>query len=108
MRLSEDAPIDVDVYTAHLPTDQEDQLVGMKVQAGSWGNLEVNGESDPKITIFETKVVGHTECEFLWSEEISQSFICTGVQNETGLANGDSGGIASNIFQLFTNISYNF
>jgi len=92
LRLSDDAPIGIDVYPAHLSTDQQDQFVGKKVQLGSWGYLEVNGKYDPIITTFETTVVDNAECRLIWSEEISQSDLCTRVENETGLSKGDSGG----------------
>jgi hypothetical protein len=48
-----------------------------------------------KITIFETTVVDSAECNLMWSGEISQSVLCTQVENQTGLVNGDSGGIST-------------
>ena len=95
LRLSEDAPIGKEVYPAHLHRNIQDQLVGKKVQVGSWGNLDVTMKHNQKITIFETTVVDSAECNLMWSGEISQSVLCTQVENQTGLVNGDSGGTST-------------
>ena len=82
----------IEVYQAHLHRNIQDKLVGKKIQVGSWGNVDVTMKHNKKITIFETTVVDRAECNLMWSGEISQSVLCTQVENQTGLVNGDSGG----------------
>ena len=93
LRLLEDAPIGKDVYPAQLPRHKQDQFVGEKVQVGSWGNLAINKGGNQKLTIFNTTVVHHADCNLLWGKKIPQSDLCTQVEKETGLELGDSGGI---------------
>ena len=95
LRLLEDAPIGKDVYPAQLPSNKHDQFVGGKVQVGSWGHLAINKGGDQKITIFNTTVVDHVTCGLMWKRKFSQSVLCTQVENDTGLTNGDSGGIVT-------------
>ncbi len=105
IRLSEDVPLNHNVYPACLPSNDEDTFAGQTSTVVGWGTLAKRfGPISPIPNYGKVEILENSECRDrhklvnFTRTNITQNMMCTSVENGQSITHGDSGGETKNCF----------